>query len=222
VEGVYVRDVLRDRVATGPYPEPVVGPRGNAIRVNSWNWYNTGYCCLDVPNIDSILGINSSRPFTLALWVRTETGKPLPTNILRARSGTEGVEHRSLQLGFNEDGNLSFAAREQFNRTFRPNSKDSAAEGTRPGVKPGEWFHLAITRDAKGAYRWAVNGEVQAVPGSCEASIYFLHLAIGFEEKGQERAKAFTLEIDEFCIFDRELTGDELTALAGRKALPKK
>jgi hypothetical protein len=99
-------------------------------------------------------------------------------------------------------------------------------KGAQEGFKPGEWAHVAVARDAKGKFRLAVNGEAVEVAGEYDEALPFGEFHLGYGQQsapGKPAGKEpFTVAYDEFCVFDRDLSDDELAALAGQKPLRKK
>ena len=100
----------------------------------------------------------------------------------------------------------------------RPDPINQRAGGFLDAVPTKGWTHFALTRDEKGTVRLVVNGAVTNVsPTPYTAEVRFTAIALVYQVTG-----AFTAaEFDEFCLFDRALTDDELGWLAGGKPVPK-
>ncbi len=175
----------------------------------------------------NLVGAGADEPFTLAFWVRAAPGRRLPPVLLRGshrapNMGELYAEYMArpsvVDLDWFADEKASLL---RFNFTSETAQKrtEARATGQRPEVTGAAWTHLALTRNKKGEFRWFVDGEGRDVAGADQGTFRFPELALGVETRGGNN---FAVDFDEFCIFDRALTDDELAALAGRKALPKK
>jgi hypothetical protein len=224
LEGVFTRDAAGGRVARAFSPERVVGPRGAALRITAKPrlvGFGDGILFTQDRFDGRGFGVAEGKPFTMAFWVRTEADKPQPTAFFRGTGwASDSNAHCYLTLSRNPKTNELGFGLINTSPTLKENLSD-----TRSGWKAGAWTHFAVTRDAEGKFRWSVNGKVQSVPGTSRRALalHSLSLAYGFEEqKFATPPPPFSAEFADFCIFDRDLTDDELAALAGQKPLPKK
>jgi hypothetical protein len=80
-------------------------------------------------------------------------------------------------------------------------------------VNPAEWAHFSMVREENNTVRWTVNGlpVVPAARADAEwgGPLEYDQFGLG----GSVRGKC-VFDLDEFCLFDRALTGDEIAKLA--------
>src|SRR5262249_31342058 len=111
-EGTFVRDTVERRYALAFSPEPVVGPRGAALRVTvkpGQNVFGNGVEFGSTSHEGTQLGIGEGKPFTMAFWVRTEADKPQPLLLLHSEWALNPNESRSCQIGRDpKNGELMF------------------------------------------------------------------------------------------------------------------
>jgi hypothetical protein len=166
------------------------------------------------------VGVAAGEPFTLAFWVRMEDDKPGPQLLFKTQGWVSDIQwYRNVLLKRDrKTGEIGF--------TIPGTGKTEKAQLTasRPGGKSSEWTHIALSRDKDGEFRMSVNGDVKEVADTFTGSIpiNFFELAGGFEAGWRQDTPPYHVEVDELCLFGRDLSDDELAALAGRKALPKR
>lgn len=222
MEGVLTRDVVGNQlIARCSKPELIVGPRGMALRGTSAD-NATFYNGLPFMLENTKLVFEIGKPLTLTFWVRTEADKPQPAMFLSASHSTADMHNKSHFMIFNESNNKEVG----FAFAVPGFLKAGGPKGSQAGFKHGEWMHIAVTRNEKGKFRFALNGAVTEVLGDSDNSITLQQLSLGYgsptDKTSRTGYKTFTIDYDELCIFDRELTDDELAALAGQKAMPKR
>lgn len=182
------------------------GVRGSAIELNGTSdYFQLG--------AGAGLNVGARAPFTLALWVWTKEQKG---TVLAFRSHPDGLALVWVQL----DGGKVQASIRHDNGFFIPHAvKDKTV------LSPGEWHHIALSREAVGNLALFVDGAlVDHQPPGREATGALTTTArlLGMEPLDSKRfdQKAFGGAIDEFCAFNRALTAEEVARLAGRAHEP--
>ncbi|MDB4712548.1 hypothetical protein OAF35_07740, partial [Verrucomicrobiales bacterium] len=79
-----------------------------------------------------------------------------------------------------------------------------------------EWQHFVFQRDAAGTMQIWVNGEKSAEQGGAEALEAFTKITIGAE--GNNLNNSIAGRLDEFSVWDRMLTSEEIATLSGGAA----
>jgi hypothetical protein len=208
--GSLLEAVSGKNVGRGQKLEPVDGPRGKAVRATAGGPGGAKEA-FDLTTSAEALAIEEGKPFTLALWVRTDDWGNLGAQFVSAQLNTPEL-FRSLTI-YRYTKGVGFLL-QQGKPGGRPDPINQLARGTRELPPAQKWIHLALSRDEKGTVRLAVDGEVVVTAaGLFTAEVRFTSFALVSQLGG-----SFTADFDEFCLFDRILTADELTALAGRKA----
>jgi len=90
-----------------------------------------------------------------------------------------------------------------------------AITGDRRFPDRGRWHHVALVRDEKGAVRLLVDGEEsrqRTSPDRFGGSFSYDQIWLGSDLASRD----VVVDVDEFCLFDRALTDDELKRLGGR------
>ncbi len=209
IEGAAVRESVSGKlVGKGRGLKLVPGVRGKGIRVTAGGPVGGPREGLDLGASADALAVGEGKPFTLAVWARTDNwnwtragptlvnGKFVDTNKARFFA----FYYTKSGLGMLLTGGA-------------PEISGPAASGTVEFPATKEWVHLVLTRDDKGTVRWAVNGHHRPVTtgGTYPGEFRFTELALGWQQ-----ATTFTVDFDEFCLFDRVLTDDEIKKLSGR------
>jgi hypothetical protein len=196
-------------VGKGRKLELVDGPRGKALRATAGGAGGTRDALDLTAHVDA-LAIEEGKPFTLALWVRTDDWNTLGSQFLDGRASSPDLFrffsiHRNPQsIGFMLN---------QGKPGGRPDPNNQSARGNHDLTPTSGWVHLALTRDERGTCRFLVDGEVASTsPTPYTAEVRFASFALGHQVIG-----AFTADFDEFCLFDRVLADDEIARLAGLK-----
>jgi hypothetical protein len=196
----------------------VPGVRGQAIRFEHsgpapvpGSRTTTG---LDLKDKVEVLKIRENEPFTVATWCRTilPQGQGTAWSLVSPLRDPKLLSRRSPdQLGvFFSNGFVGGHC-----STARPTPSKVLRHLHANFRHGGEWFHVAMTRDKAGTLRLAVNGEFVRQE---DDPIFPLDLA----PTELTIAPGGGVDLDEFCVFDRDLTADELKFLAGRgTAKPK-
>jgi hypothetical protein len=148
-------------------------------------------------------------PFTFAGWVRTRDQGP----IVSQRHNADGGPDIIVEVDFG--GNLAALVREdrgEWGEQAKVNGK---------GVRDGQWHHFALTRNAGNRIELFLDGVSQGKGTGANAggSITTDLRALGSERywlaHGGGKSN-WAGVVDEFCIFDRELTAKEIEKLAGK------
>ncbi len=185
------------------------GPRGKAVRATAAGpgQPREGF---DLSAHAEALAIDEGKPFTLALWVRTDDWESVGGRFVDGRfSANDKFLTFSLyryQRGFGfllQQGKPGGGA----------DAGNQLARATRETPPTKQWVHLALTRDEKGTVRLAIDGAgAVTAPGPYTAPLRFTNFSLVWQQ-----GNTFTADFDEFCLFDRVLTDDELARLGGKK-----
>jgi hypothetical protein len=154
------------------------------------------------------LNFAANAPFTIACWVRTSE----PEGTLMAFRNSK-TKKPAIQLTLRRGGITAAVTTDN----HAPH-KDVALDG--PAINDGRWHHVALTRDAKHV-ALHVNGRMLCSVASTHASgaittdLRMLALeSYWAKDQGPPAAAFFNGCIDEFCIFNRALSFDEMQTLA--------
>lgn len=141
--------------------------------------------------------------YTYSGWIKATT---LPSSTAWIFGiGQGGVGDQSLYLFYN-NGAVSFAAHAYANPTYCLVGLNSANGGVT--VSPNQWYHITITMGPS-AYKMYVNGRLVATsPSSCVSMIYGTPTAHIGSRLGY--LSPFTGVIDDFRIYNRELSAEEV------------
>jgi hypothetical protein len=180
----------------------VDGARGKALRLTT-----KGGTAKDSPALaldPALIGIDADKPFTFALWVRHDYPEVGNLPILSGYSKKQGtVPCVSLAFRVVPKGTILYALRDH------PKSTLGA------GIAPlnNEWVHVALVRDEKNEIRFYLNGtEAESRKTiTFAAALQCDEYTLVYSGGGR-----YTLDVDEFCVFDRALTAAEVKRLAGR------
>jgi hypothetical protein len=199
------------------------GPRGKAVRLTH-DKRNSNASALDLSDHRDAFHIPANRPFTLMFWGRRfDNGlKSLPgAAIFGASTAQNSLHNRRLNINFAQSS-ASATATATFTMWEMSDRKDSGTvvQGrlATPVERPGEWNHYAILRDEKGELRAIINGVdapnayLPVCTGEMRYDSLYLLRSLDVET---------VFDIDDFCLYDRLLTGNEFLALTGLKLAPK-
>jgi hypothetical protein len=207
-----VESVSGGQVGRAHRVELTEGVRGKAFRLTH-DGTTLSRCALDLSGQKQLFTIEANAPFTLAFWVRrphlSEGGEDVL--VFEALPGPTYAVRRGLE--FRLFSNLSPGA--AFTVTEQRDRKDPgtlhAATTTRVANDPSQWHHFALARSERGEIRSFVNGSGASTADNLfppEIRYYAIHFMRSL------RGKA-TIDLDEFCLFNRSLTDAELRKLAG-------
>jgi hypothetical protein len=207
--GAVIEAVSGKPVGKGRKLELVDGPRGKALRATAGGAGGTRDALDLTAHVDA-LAIEDGKPFTLALWVRTDDWNTLGSQFLDGRvNSPDRYRFFAIYRGPQSIGFLL----NQGKPGGRPDPNNQYARGNHDLTPTKGWVHLALTRDERGTCRLLVDGRVASTsPTPYTAEVRFTALALGHQAVG-----SFTADFDEFCLFDRILTDDEIAKLAGLK-----
>lgn len=157
----------------------------------------------------SYISISNSTPFinnnyTYSGWIKATT---LPSGTAWIFGiGQSGVGDQSLYLS-NTNGAVSFVAHAYANPTYCLTALISGNNGVT--VSQNQWYHITITMGPS-AYKMYVNGRLVATsPSTCVSMIYGTPSAYIGSRSGY--LSPFTGVIDDFRIYNRELSAEEVT-----------
>jgi hypothetical protein len=195
-------------VGTGRQVELIDGRRGKAIRVLAGGPPGQPREGLDLSAHVEALAIGEGKPFTIALWVRTEDW------------GTIGTEYLDAKF-FNNDKFIHFWFYQSLTGVGfylsegvpgKPvNVRAPKTAEMRPLQPTKDWIHLALMRNEKGVVRFSLNGDIKEIaPAVFPGEFRFNEFSLGWRQ-----GKSFVVDFDEFALFDRVLTDDEIKKLAG-------
>jgi hypothetical protein len=178
------------------------GKRGGAMHFNAPNSY------FDFRSAD--LNFGAGQGFAFCGWIRTRAAQG---NVLSNHSTQSDAP---LVEVLAQDGVLVAAVR-QDGDAF---ANEASLRGRFGG--DGAWHHFALVRD-DAALRLYVDGLQQSevdlfganAAGPITTNVHALGANIAWKKKNAPAAGAFTGDIDEFCVFKRALTADEVRQLAG-------
>jgi Concanavalin A-like lectin/glucanases superfamily len=181
------------------------GIRGKALALDGRGAY------LDYGNLADF-NFAAGAPFTLACWLKTRTADEV---VCGQRSSSDDGADISLSV---ERGLPCGTVRQD--RATEP----ARVVGRRP-VSDGVWHHVALTRDA-GTIELFLDGAAQGqatAPGAAGPITTDLR-AVGMEPRWTRQGMGtfggvrayFEGAVDEFCIFGRKLTAEEIRKLAGQ------
>lgn len=203
-----------DAVTRGQTPDEVIGgPPSNVfgasivpgVKGNALKFEGLGSYVELAPS--PRLSFAAGDSFTWAGWVNTKDDGTL----LGQRRRTDEGPVIDITV---EQGNLCATVRcdgPDLNRVHK-------LTGTR--VADGTWHHLALTRDSAGKIELFLDAQSQGQAAGADGPITTDLNAFGQERywvllKSGPGSPFFTGLLDEFCLFDRVLTPDELRSLAG-------
>ncbi|GAB2636821.1 hypothetical protein GCM10027035_33150 [Emticicia sediminis] len=141
--------------------------------------------------------------YTYSGWIKATT---LPSGTAWIFGiGQNGVGDQSLYLS-NTNGSVSFVAHAYANPTYCLTALISGNSGVT--VTQNQWYHITITMGPT-AYRMYVNGRLVATsPSTCVSMIYGTPSAYIGSRLGY--LSPFTGVIDDFRIYNRELSAEEV------------
>jgi hypothetical protein len=187
----------------------VPGVKGTALKFSKEGEY------LDYGD-SAKLNFKAGEAFTFAGWVKTE-----------AQQGTVVSQRNSKDGGANIDINIAGGKLLGLVRSDKKELGQHAIVGSKGEINDGEWHHFALTRDTRRTIELFIDGVFQGKGMGADAggSITTNLRALGYErywaKDGTEPAKRILDgAVDEFCIFNRALTAEEIRTLAGPKRTP--
>ena len=211
IEGASLVEAVSGKaVGNGQKLAPVDGPRGKAARVTAGGpgGKREGF---DLSAHVEQLAVGAGKPFTMALWVRTDDWDHLGGRYWDASFSGADETNRFFSFYRYMKG-VGFLL-QQGKAGGRADPANQLARGTHEMAPTKGWIHIAMTRDEKGTVQMWVDGTVAVTangPFTAEAKFNNFSLV-------QITSGAFTADFDEFCVFDRVLTEDEFARLAGKE-----
>lgn len=206
-------DVSRAKLAYDGVVRLVDGTRNKAARPFAIPHRNE-----DGPKFTIDLGasVNAFRfteksAFTIALWVRG--------------GGPDGVAFALTQQSEELAPRLLFkSSSRSVGVELYCDDSDSEKKFVRTKSVPFQgisspFYHLVLTRTADGTLEFYVDGEpikdgpADSLPAKQPVAMRFQHAGFAL----RPATLPYTIELDEFCLFDRALSADEVQTLAGKK-----
>jgi hypothetical protein len=189
---------------------PIAGVKGQGLVLNGAP--DMAEINGDLPD----LNFAENSAFTVAGWFCPLSDRPMPRGTLFSlRNLNDGgaVVDVLIQIG-NLRGQVRGDAQE-----LQP----PAEVRSRTRLAAQQWYHFALLREKDGTIALYLDGALQGEAGGPDTSAPIttnlraigceLHWVKTSRRTGDAYCKAI---VDEFCIFKRALTGDEIAALAGR------
>jgi hypothetical protein len=184
----------------------VQGFKGQALRLNGKSDY------LDLGPASNHLSFGDGQPFTVACWVNTTAD----SGVISAFRGKDKI--LPAVVLFVRDGKVRGRVRD-----------DTAGQGG--GALPeggpindGKWRHVALVRQPDGTVELYLDGIFQAKEKGKNSAgpITTQHHTVGSDRFVVEHPRRpgpayFDGSIDEFCVFKRALSGDDIAVLTGGK-----
>ncbi|MBN9120751.1 MAG: hypothetical protein J0I06_16645, partial [Planctomycetes bacterium] len=218
-DGKLTEGVSGKKVGTGTGLALTDGPRGNALRLTH-DRKDANRHAVDLTDAREQLAIPANRPFTLAFWarrVRADAAGGFGAFLFDANTDFNARHARALYLQLlpNHPALAAASLTDMSNRAD-PGTVRSARP-TNTVADPTAWTHFALVRDDAGKVRWLVNGA--DAPGARAVSFTgeLRYDVVGLLRSADGRT---VVDLDEFCLFDRALTADELGGLTGQKVAP--
>jgi hypothetical protein len=211
--GTVTEAVSGKQVGKGVGLEVTDGARGKALRLPHHHGKDANWCALDLSDQKDQLKVPADKPFALAFWGRRviSHANQFGMGLIDFRTAPKAPHGRALHVGLFAStpatGSVTLA-----DRPVRPTPVKSASGGF-VMQEPSKWTHLALVRDEKGEVRLWVNGaESKNRYGTFPAELRYDVLGLVASVGGSKAV----IDIDEFCLFDRALTDDEIKKLAGQ------
>jgi hypothetical protein len=206
-------DVSRAKLAYDGVVRLIDGPRNKAARPFAIPHRSDEgpKFTIDLGTAANTFRVTEKSAFTIALWVRgggsdgiafalsQNSSELAPRLLFKSSSRSVGVE-----LYCDESD-----SEKKFVRT-----KSVPFQGI---VTP--FYHLALTRTADGTLTFYVDAEpikdgpADSLPAKQPVAMRFQHAGFAL----RHATMPYTIELDEFCFFDRALPADDIQALAGKK-----
>jgi hypothetical protein len=182
----------------------VPGVRGTALRLDGKGDY------LDLGPAGNWLSFGDRAPFTVACWVNTTTDQGAISSFRRRGKGFPVVD---LLI---KNGRVRGWVRDD-------TSGQGGAIVVGGLINDGAWHHVALIRRDDGMVELHVDGVLQAKDkgqssgGPITTDLHTLGTDLFVVETGRKGPPNFAGTIDEFCVFNRALAGQEIAILTGGK-----
>jgi hypothetical protein len=179
--------------------EIVDGVRGRAARLTPHGGSGISSAALALAEEKGKFEFAAGAPFTVATWVRAQAGQN--AYLVSNTNFQFTVYQKSVSV------------------QLRSPARGAAFQSgvTLQGPRPDGWCHVALTRAADGELTLYVNGQPAKQLGKPPTMPDPIQMAPGYEfglavsSWGREQC-----DLDEFCIYNRALTADELRKLGAR------
>jgi Concanavalin A-like lectin/glucanases superfamily len=183
----------------------VPGIRGQALEFNGVSTY------VDL-GTSPVLNFPANTAFTVAAWVKSDDRRGA---IVSFRNATQDNPALDIHL---QNKAVVVEARQDRGAILADVLRSPAS------IRPGQWHHFAVVRDARGTLELFLDGasvgrkSAIASRGDITTNLHCL----GFEKHWQQRgfkdmdSRWLGGAVDEFCVFNRALSGGEVAGLAGR------
>jgi hypothetical protein len=159
---------------------------------------------LDLDDQAERLKVGPKDPFTIAVWTRG----------LREGCVVWARSPRPMK-GLNRDDRIELSVNGKL-VTFQLRSSENLPLGLR-GERgdAAEWVHIAVTRDAEATLRLYLNGAPVPQKKDPAAPIDLIPTELGLMI---QRGYGAAADFDEFCVYNRALSADEIKKLGTRPA----
>lgn len=195
--------------------ELVEGVRGKGVRLTH-NRTDSHRYALDLTDQVGALTVPAETPFTMSFWARRvlaekQSGFGAYLFDANVRQTTKHARWFSTQLFPGTPSGVSSNLGDMPNRGNQASANTARPMQSVPD--PSKWNHFALVRNDKGEVRWLVNGaeSAQGRSGSFPFELRYETFGIFKSSEGK-----MVIDFDEFCLFHRNLTEDEIKQLAGR------
>jgi hypothetical protein len=182
----------------------VDGVRGKALRLDGKSDY------LDLGPADNRLSFGAGATFTVAGWVSTTADEGVISSFRRRGKGFPVVD---LLV---KDGKVRGWVRDDTSGT-------GGAIPVGGSIKDGNWHHVALVRQADGTVELYLDGAFQAKEkgknsgGPITTDLHTLGSDRFVVEAKQTGPAYLAGSIDEFCVFNRALSAEDIGVLVGSK-----
>jgi hypothetical protein len=186
------------------------GVRGKALRLTH-DRKEANRHALDLTDQKEALVVAADKPFTLAFWarrVRAEETSGFGAFLINAESEFPKNPARSLTLQMLPGAN-PIAVASLLNMTNR--GDQSTARSISPNRRVADasaWNHFALIRTGAGELTWLINGQ-GAGGGDFPFELQYHTFGVIRSPSGM-----IEFDLDEFCLYDRALTGEEIKRLS--------
>jgi hypothetical protein len=206
-------DISRAKLAYDGFVRLVDGPRNKAARPFAIPHRGEEGLkfTIDLGTSANAFRFAKDAPFTIALWVRG--------------GGPDGAAFALTQQSEELAPRLLFKSNTRsVGVELYCDESDSDKKFVRTKTVPFQaistpFYHLTLTRTADGTLAFYINGEAikdgpaESLPAKQPVALRFQHAGFAL----RHTTMPYTIELDEFCLFDRALTADEVLKLAGKK-----
>lgn len=207
-------DVSRAKLAYEGVMRLVDGPRNKAARPFAipLRGEDGPLFAINLGTAVNAFRFKENTPFTIALWVRG--GGPDGIAFALSQNSSELAPRLLFKSSTRSVGVELYCDESDSEKMFvRTKSVPFQSIST-------PFYHLALTRTADGTLTFYVDAEAikdapaDSLPAKQPVAMRFQHAGFAL----RHATTPYSVELDEFCLFDRALSADEVHTLAGKKA----